>query len=180
MDKSIKFSVDKRSVVEGDYVDVSWECTEPEMVVLVVEDGSNRATYQLADSGTKRLFLQGPKQAIITLKASLGSRVLTERAEITIKPRPKTKSSSARPKRERAHTARPVGNGWWSRQKYRLRSYWASLRYTWSCMPERKRLAYTIMWLLMAVMMLYYISPSLLFVGLLGVVGYLMWIVFKR
>lgn len=174
---NLTFELDRNTIAEGECVDVSWACAEPEMVSLVVEDGSQRNTYPLDDSGIKRIFLNGPKQATITLKASVGGKVYSRSAVVRITPRLKQKAE--RPKRERTYRARPV-ESWWSRMGYKLRSRWHSLRYGWSCMPERKRLAYTVLWLLLLVMMLYNISPSLLFLGLIGVVGYLMWIIFKR
>ena len=48
----LTFNIDKKQVAEGEYINVTWDCPNPDMVFLTVEDGI-KSIHQLSDSGSR-------------------------------------------------------------------------------------------------------------------------------
>jgi len=171
----ISFHIDKKKVTEGEYVTVSWDCQNPDMVSLVVADGS-KSVHQLGDSGTKVIPASGnADQMVLTLRATIGGKLEEKSAKVKVKRKVlKADKVSRGPKNQ---NSKPFDftriKDWWTRTTAQYKTAWAY-------MPETKKLAVKVMGLIAAVMILSGISPKLLPLGLLAVAGYLSWIILKR
>ena len=176
--KAMTFSIDKKQVQEGEYFTVSWDCQNPDMVSMTVEDGS-RSQFQLPDSGSRAIQASGNADKIVlTLRASIGGKVEEKKAAVKVKRKvlkaekvrrsPKSSSSGGK----KAFDFSKISS-WWN-------NFTSRLKMAWSYMPENKKLAYKILGLILLAMILAGISPKLMGVGLILVVGYLMWIILKR
>ena len=67
----LTFNIDKKQVAEGEYINVTWDCSNPDMVSLTVEDGI-KSIHQLSDSGSRSIPASGNADKIIlTLRASI-------------------------------------------------------------------------------------------------------------
>jgi len=173
----ITFNIDKKQISEGEYVTVTWNCENPDMVTLSVQDGG-KSIYQLGDSGTRVVQASGnTDRMVLTLRASLNGKV--EEKSITVKVKRKVL------KAEKVHRT----SSWEGKKKKpfdlgRIKDWWtrftAALKTGWAYMPETKKLAYKVLGLLMAGMILTSISPKLLPVGILLIGGYLSWIIIKK
>lgn len=91
--KVMKFRTDKSKVYEGESFIVSWDCQNPEMVSLTVEDGA-KSQIPLPDSGSRTISASGNADKIVlTLHASIGGRVQVKKAVLRLS------VMSSRPKR---------------------------------------------------------------------------------
>lgn len=62
MDKErMIFEIDRRTVTEGDIVEINWRCPEAEQVKLTINNGFRSNEIQLEQSGTKRFRLNRSK-----------------------------------------------------------------------------------------------------------------------
>jgi len=172
----ITLATDKKRISEGEYITVSWDCQNPDMVSLTVDDGG-RSVHQLGDSGSKVLQASGnADRMILTLRASVGGKIEEKSATVKVerkvlKAEKVNRSPRSGPDNRKFDLARI--KDWWSRTTMQYKT-------AWNYLPEEKKLAVKVMGLLAATMLLTAISPKLLPIGLIGLVGYLGWVVMKR
>ena len=173
----LSFNVDRTKANEGDYITVSWDCSNPDMVSLSVEDGT-KTIYQLGDSGSRSIKVSGESDRInLTLSASTGGKV--ERRTLSVKvdrkvARARKVKSSPKPSssKKRKLDFGKVGE-WWRKST-------ADLKTVWGFMPSDKKLAYKVLCFLAVLSILSAFSPKLLSVGVLAIGLYLMWFILKR
>ena len=94
MNGNLHIETDKSKVIEGDFLDIKWDCTgTPDMVSLVVELGGKREIYPVADSGTKRVMVTYKTKGVgkISLVATFSGKKYSKETEVVIK---KAKSSN--------------------------------------------------------------------------------------
>jgi|GEM_PF-3474766 len=175
--EKIVFTIDKTRVTEHEYITVRWECGMPDQVSLTVEDGT-RQVFQLGDSGTKVIEASGNTDIIrLTLRASVKGNVYHK--ELSVKVRHRDAKSgkghrSSRRQRERKPTS-VISNikNWWDEGIYRVRT-------TWSYLPENKKLALETIGLMCCVMLLAPISPKLVYWGIIAVITFLTWVIYRQ
>jgi hypothetical protein len=156
----IILTTDKKKVPEGEYITVTWDCPTPDMVTLTVEDGSI-SVHQLGDSGSKVFQASGNADEMkFILRASIGGKIDEKTAKVKVKR-----------KVLRAKKANRVPGSGRKNNKYKT---------AWSYLPADKKLAVKVMGLVTVIMILTSISPKLLPLGLIALVGYLGWVVMKR
>lgn len=177
MDK-LKFNIDRTKAEAGESVNVSWDCENPDMVSLTVEDGQ-KSVYQLGDSGSRSIKLSGDSDKVVfTLSATLGGKV--ERSTHTVKVSRKVLKAEKVHRAPRSSSSRKfkmpdfgkVGD-WWKRTTVNFKTVWSYL-------PSDKKLAYKILGILAAISVLSAIFPRLLSLGFLVLGFYLMWFILKR
>lgn len=142
---SFNFTVDKKSVREGDYVVVSWACKNPDAVSLTVDNGYGQTSVQLADSGSRSVVMDRSKgKTVLRLSVVQNGKIHKEELSVKVEAR-------KAPKAERTSTHSGPKNsfknikGNWSTFVYRL-------RYGWQMLPEKKRRIYrAILYALIAV-----------------------------
>ena len=62
MDKHrMTFNIDRRTVTEGDVVELTWQCDGAESVTLTIDNGYRQTDIPLEISGTKRFRLNRSK-----------------------------------------------------------------------------------------------------------------------
>ncbi len=172
----MKFNVDKSKVSEGESFNVSWECSNPGMVSLTIEDGTKNH-IQLPDSGVRAILASGNSDKInIILKASVGGKI--EEKKACVKVRRKVLKAERVDRAPRSH--RPSSKFSFSRIGDWFKKQANMFKTAWSYMSADKKLAYRILGLIMVTMVLTSFSPKLLAVGLGGTVGYLIWQIFKK
>jgi len=137
------------------------------MVTLIVQD-NGKSIHQLGDSGSKVIQASGNTGSLtLVLRASISGRI--EERSCTVKV--KRKILKAEIPRSKKMNFGKVSN-WWER-------FSATFKRTWSYMPENKRLAYIVLGLIFLSMLLISVSPKLMPLGFIAIVGYLTWVIFK-
>lgn len=169
----IAFTTDKKKVNVGEYFTVSWECRNPDMVTLSVQDGG-KTVYQLGDSGTKAINASGNADKIIlVLRASIGGQVEEKTVSVRVKRKViKAEKVSYSPRNRKMFSGFSGIKEKWTRIKSQYKTVWTHL-------PDTKKLALKVTGLLTIAISLSAISPKLLPWGLMAIVGYLGWIVVK-
>ena len=173
----LTFNIDKKQITEGEYINVTWDCPNPDMVSLTVEDGI-KSIHQLSDSGSRSIPASGNADMItLTLRASIGGKVEEKKATVKVKRKVL--------KAERVYGSAKSSKGWKNPFDFsKIKTWWngivSKFKLAWTYMPENKKLAYKILGLIMVAMILTSISPKLATLGFLLVVGYLFWVIFKK
>ena len=125
MKNKLTLSTDRKSAVEGDYIEVSWTCDAcPDSLYLAYDSGSERYSMAVADSGTTRILIRkSDGKAVFTLNAMIGNRKESQSVEVKIK-----KAKSARP-------AKVSGISKMKMWKEKIQAGWyvyrANLKYWW-------------------------------------------------
>ena len=173
----LTFNIDKKQVAEGEYINVTWDCPNPDMVSLTVEDGI-KSIHQLSDSGSRSIPASGNADKIIlTLRASIGGKVEEKKATVKVKRKVL--------KAEKVYGSAKSSKSWKNPIDFsKIKTWWngltSKLKLAWTYMPENKKLAYKILGLIMVAMILTSISPKLATLGFLLVVGHLFWVIIKK
>ena len=164
------FKVDRKTVTEGDVVAVEWNCTGADGVELTIDNGYKSSVLVLPIEGSKKFRLNRSKgRTRLTITATVGGKKYSKTERVRVKPMPTTHAETVDSKGRRVGA---IGR-WWDTAKARWSMSWRALT------PE-KRVAVRLMLMLAALMLLTIIMPRLMAFGLLIILGYLMWIVWKR
>ena len=175
----LTFNIDKKQVTEGEYINVTWDCPNPDMVSLTIEDGI-KSIHQLSDNGSRSIPVSGNADKIIlTLRASIGGKVEEKKASV------KVKRKVLKAEKVYGSAKSSSSKNWKNIFDFtKVKTWWNGLaskfKLAWTYMPENKKLAYKILGLIMAAMILTSISPKLASLGFLLVVGYLFWVILKK
>ena len=177
MDKMI-FEIDKRIVVEGDVVTVTWNCAGADRVELTLDNGYKATVIPLELSGTKRFRLNRSKgKTSLTITAHVNGKPYKKTIKVKVTEMPTMRAETVDEK------GRHMGNmeNWW---RQRVLPKWQAAksrrRAAFASMPPNKRLAVRILLLLALILLLARIFPILFFLGLIGIVVYLVWVILKR
>ena len=174
----VSFSIDKKKVREGEYITVSWDCQEPDQVSLTVEDGA-KTVLHLGDRGSRVVQASGNADKItLTLRASIAGK--TESRSETVKVERKVLKAEM-PRKEKRTGQRRKHSGpdftgvknWWNRTK-------GMFSYSWSALPDTKKLASKLLGILMLIMLLTSFAPKLFPLGMIALVGYLTLVIIRR
>ena len=96
MNRTIIFSPDTKSVNEGEYVTLNWECDFcPDSISLDIDNGHTFHTIQLSDKGTTKLHVSASKgRTRYTLKVKSGGKTVKKVIKIKVRNQKKTKPES--------------------------------------------------------------------------------------
>ncbi|NMB37168.1 MAG: hypothetical protein GX993_03880 [Bacteroidales bacterium] len=171
----MKFRVSRRIVREGDIVEVKWECPEAESAQITINNGYRVASATVPPSGSKKYKLNRSKgRTRITLFANCHGTPVRREISIVVR-----RSRSPRIKADKnvydSYT-RIDKPGF--RQRFRI--FRDRLSYIWQCMPAQKKLAYTLLWILFAAMLLIAFIPKLTYFALFAIAIYLFWYIYKK
>ncbi|MCI2082384.1 MAG: hypothetical protein LKJ93_04265, partial [Bacteroidales bacterium] len=108
----------------------------------------------------------------------------------------KKKEISIKVKKEKPQKARPADNtgrrrngscgkscplnNFFAKAKSDFGNFFCRMKSVWNYLPDKKKLAYIVLGLIIVVMILASISPKLLIFGLMAIALYLFWIIFKK
>ena len=160
------FDVDRTTVTEGDVVEVKWDCTGADRVELSIDNGYKTSVMQLELTGIKRFRLNRSKgRTTLTITAWKGDKHGSKTLKVRVREMQATRAETVDDHGQRVN---PVKD-WWQRMQPR-----------WQALPPEKRLASRIGLILAGVLLLGMLAPRLFLIGLLGLMGYLLYVVWKR
>ena len=166
MAKNMTFEVDRRTVCEGDVVEVRWDCTGADRVELKIDNGFKASVIALDLVGTKRFRLNRSKgRTALTVTAWLGNRSGSKTIKVRVK----------EPQAVRAETVDAQG-----RTVSSAKESWQRLQQRWRALPPDKRLASRIAMFMCGALLVGLLFPPLFMIGLAVVMGYLLYYIWKR
>lgn len=166
MEKRMTFDVDRTSVVEGEVVEIKWDCTGADRVELKIDNGFKATVLPLETVGTKRFRLHRSKgRTALTITAWKDGRHGSKTIKVKVTEIPATHAETV------DNQGRPMNavQQWWQKTKQRLR-----------LMPPDKRTALYAAAILAVTLLLSAVSPRLLMLGLMALLGYLLYVVWRR
>lgn len=169
------FTTDRKTVTEGEIVEVRWNCPGASSVDLTIDNGYKSSVIPLELGGSKRFRLHRSKgRTRLTLTAHVDDKGFSKVIRVKVKELPVTKAETL------DHRGRTMSRlrQWMNMPKWQ--SFLRNYRQAKMAMPKEKRLASRMLLLLGVAMLLGMLSPGLLGLGILGIAAYLMWIIFKR
>lgn len=136
MNKHIELTTDKKSVNEGDFVEIVWKCSCcPNSLTLTIDSGYRKDTIDVADNGsTKIMFGPSKGKTHVILKAYLSGKVIEKEIKVSVKNRVKPKTDF-RLQKEKLHAKWSVFCSqmryWWMSQKKWQKILWISILLIW-------------------------------------------------
>lgn len=160
------FEVDRTVVSEGDVVEIRWDCTGADRVELTLDNGYKTSVMSLEISGSKRFRLNRSKgRTALTITAWVGEKHGSKTLKVRVKPMTTTQAETVDEKGNRVSEAN---------------ERWQRLRQRWQLLPADKKLASRIGLILAAVLLVGVLVPRLFLIGLLVLMGYLLYVLWKR
>lgn len=160
------FDVDRTSVYEGDIVEVRWDCTGAERVELKIDNGFKATVLSLDVVGSKRFRLHRSKgRTSLTITAWKDGKYGSKTLKVRVKEMETTHAETV------DNQGRKVGSAsqWTEKMKMRMQS-----------LPADKRMAVRVVAILAAALLLGIIMPRLFLIGIVALLGYLLYVIWKR
>ena len=166
MEKRMTFDVDRTSVIEGDVVEVRWDCTGAERVELKIDNGYKATVLPLDISGTKRFRLHRSKgRTSLTITAWKDGKHGSKTIKVRVTDMPTTHAETVDSKGHRVGAFQQ----WWEQSRLRLQA-----------LPPDKRMATRILLILAGILLISMFIPRLFLLGIAVLAGYLLYIIWKR
>ncbi len=171
--EKMTFKTDRSSLTEGEVITVEWDCLKAERVELSIDNGYKATIVPLETAGTKRFRLNRSKgRTRLTITAWVNGKSFSKTIKVRVNTMPTTHAETVGDDYAQ-HPPQGGVKGWWQS----ITARWHS---AYQMMTPQKQLAVRILTILAAVFIISLIFPRLLFLGLLAVVGYLAWVVWKK
>lgn len=171
------FDIDRRTVTEGDVVEVKWQCAEAESVQLTIDNGYRSTNIPLETSGSKRFRLNRSKgRTHLTITVSIGGKSYTKRIHVRVKKMPTVRAETVDQQGRRQGWLRQ----WWQKGLTNWHDFRARLRQGIQALPERKQLAVKLLTLMGVILILSAIWPRVYSFGMMIMVAYLAYVMLKR
>lgn len=166
MEKRMTFEVDRTSVVEGDIVEITWDCTGADRVELKIDNGFKATVLPLETSGSKRFRLHRSKgRTALTVTAWKDGKHGSKTLKVRVKEMPTTHAETVDHKGRRVNEAKNRGEEW----KRRLQA-----------LPPDKRLAVRALAILGVTLLVGMLMPRLFLLGVVALAGYLTYVLWKK
>ena len=96
MDKHrMTFNIDRRTVTEGDVVELTWQCDGAESVTLTIDNGYRSTDIPLEISGTKRFRLNRSKgRTHLTIAVTMAGKVYRKKIDVRVKKMPTVRAET--------------------------------------------------------------------------------------
>lgn len=175
--KKMNFSTDKKSLTEGDVIELTWNCPGAERVELTIDNGYKRSMVSLEASGAKKFRLnrsRGKTRLVVT--SWKAGRKTSRTVRVRVRPIPTLRAEEVD---DRGRTPGLLKQ-WWRRMHAKGQNSRSRTRQAWQAMPERKRLASTVMLVLAGIAVISSFIPRIMPIGLLVLMLYLGWVVLKK
>ncbi|MDD2595422.1 MAG: hypothetical protein PHD11_06370 [Bacteroidales bacterium] len=167
--------VNNAKVTEGDIVEVQWSCPEGQNAQISIDNGYKTAIDNVSGQGSKKFKLNRSKgKTVFTITAQENGKTVSKKAAVRVK---KLKPIKAKVNRNGFNGSTSASAGK-AREKFNLLK--SRLKYSWSVIPEKKKLAITVSFILLAVMIVTSFVPKFLFFGMMALLVYLMWVIYKK
>ncbi len=175
MKPKIEFKADKQRVAEGEVVEVTWSCTNAELVQLTVDNGYKTITQTVEPCGSKKFRLNrssGKTQLVIG--ATNDGKTYYKSVSVRVK----------RTKKANAGNDYDDYTGYAGAKRNGLKNTWTNFKtkakYAWGSMTEKKKLANIVLPILCLSLIFSTFSPVFSNICILVVIGYLLWTILKR
>lgn len=178
MDKNrMTFDIDRRTVTEGDVVELSWQCDGAESVALTIDNGYRTTDIPLEISGSKRFRLNRSKgRTHLTIAVTIAGKVYRKKIDVRVKKMPTVRAETV------DHRGNRVGwlSQWWQRMLTKWHDFRTKLRLAMQSLPERKQVAVKMLLILSAVFIISAIWPKAYGTALLLLSIYLVVVLLRR
>jgi len=167
--KQMTFMVDRGTVVEGEVVEVAWECQGAEKVELTIDNGLRSSVMPLEAAGTKRFRLNRSKgRTRLTLSATSLDKTYSKTLRVRVKKMPVIKAETL------DHNGKPLNavRHWWQQTIEKLRNLKAKEKLRMQQLPERKQVAVKGLAIIGIVMLLSLAWPRLYTLGMMVMMVY--------
>lgn len=175
--KQMTFTVDRGTVVEGEVVEVAWECPGAERVELTIDNGLRSSVMPLEAAGTKRFRLNRSKgRTRLTLTATSLDKTYSKTLRVRVKKMPVMKAETL------DHDGKPLNavRHWWRQTLEKLRTLKAKEKLRMQQLPERKQVAARGLAIIGIVMLLSLAWPRLYGLGMMVMMVYFAVVLMKR
>lgn len=169
------FTTDRKTVTEGEIVEVRWGCPGAERVELTIDNGYKTSVIPLELSGSKRFRLYRSKgRTRLVLTAYVDGKGFSKVIRVKVKEMPVTKAETV------DHQGRTMSRlrQWLNMPKWQ--TFWRNYKMSRQALPKEKRLASRMLLMLGGAMLLGTFAPALLGVGMMAIAIYLIWVIYKR
>lgn len=177
MDK-MTFTTDRTSLTEGEVIEINWNCNGADSVELAIDNGYKASTIGLDIVGTKRFRLNRSKgKTKLTLTACVGGKEYSKTIKVRVVELPMTEAETLD---QNGRVLGDVGKWWHLSFMPKWQSFRTNGRASWQALPPNKKMAARVLLLLAALLLLSVVAPWLFSLGLLALMGYLVWVIWKR
>lgn len=160
------FNVDRTSVVEGDVVEIKWDCTGADRVELKIDNGYKATALPLDISGSKRFRLHRSKgRTALTITAWKDGKHGSKTVKVRVTEMPTTRAETVDSQGKRVGEASQR----WQQTKQRFQS-----------LPPDKRMATRVLLILAGVTLAGMLLPRLFLLGVLALEAYLVYVIWKK
>lgn len=161
--------IDKTKVTEGEIVELRWDCTGAEQTRLTIDNGRRSDSQQVECNGTKKFRLNRTGKTIFTLTETRNGKAKNHIVKVRVKEL----------KAVRAETIDDRGKPF-PRWKQKLQQWRNTWKYQSRSLPPEKRFAYKLFFIIGGITLFITFFPKLFVFGQLVIMGYLLWVIFRR
>lgn len=161
--------IDKTKVTEGEIVELLWDCTGAEQTRLTIDNGHRSDSQQVECNGTKKFRLNRTGKTIFTLTETRNGKAKNHIVKVRVKEL----------KAVRAETIDDRGKPF-PRWKQKLQQWRNTWKYQSRSLPPEKRFAYKLFFIIGGITLFITFFPKLFVFGQLVIMGYLLWVIFRR
>lgn len=171
--EKMTFKTDRTALVEGEVITIEWDCLDAERVELSIDNGFKASVVPLENAGTKRFRLNRSKgRTRLTITAWVNGKSYSKTIKVKVNEIPTTRTET-------------VGDDYAQRPpKKGLAAKWQELQLrwqmAWQAMTPDKKIATRILVAVALILLLMPLLRWILPLGLLAIVGYLLWFILKR
>ena len=166
MENRMTFDIDRTTVTEGDVVEVRWNCTSADRVELKIDNGYKASVLPLDISGTKRFRLNRSKgRTALTITAWKDGKHGSKTIRVRVKEMATTHAETID---QKGRTMGPIRQ-WWQQTRPRLQA-----------LPAEKRIAMRTLAILAVILLLASFLPAILGIGIVALMIYLLYIIWKK
>lgn len=169
------FNIDRRSVTEGDIVEINWQCEGAESVTLTIDNGYRTTDIPLEINGTKRFRLNRSKgKTHLILAVIIMGKRYTKKINVRVKPMPTTRTETI----DQQGRSIPIVKRWW--QQMLSRWHGSKVYHAYKMLPETKQVIVKILLLLWLLIIISSIWPRITFLTLGLMAIYLTFLLVRR
>ena len=166
MEKRMTFEVDRTSVVEGDIMEITWDCSGADRVELKIDNGFKATVLPLETAGSKRFRLHRSKgRTALTITAWKDGKHGSKTLKVRVKEMPTTHAETVDGQGRRVDGAKQ----WGEQTKRRFQA-----------LPPDKRLAATSLAILGVTLLVSMFMPRLFLLGVTALTVYLAYYMLKK
>ena len=175
--QELTFEIDRRSVTEGEVVEIRWQCEGAERVHLTIDNGIRVSDIPLENNGTKRFRLNRSKgRTRLTLGATIMGREHRKSHRVRVKKMPVVRAETL------DHRGRPLNalKRTWQNIMTKCHTWHSRTRLAMGMLPERKQVALRVLGIISMVLLLSLFWPRLYGLGMVAVMVYLGVVLLRR